>query len=423
MNRTSEIGGQIQKDGALHVSYSQNAQGDTTLRNFAAIGSENIFANGFENVVLRTPEFAANQVLNYDRAHRLTSITGVESYQYDAHGRRVLTTRTSDGLKRYQLYSNSGVLMHTEDQRTSEIIDYVNLEGQLVAERTTPLFGGMVTTRYQHADLRGSPTVVSSAGGTQIERSIEQPFGAPYDGIYRDGPGFTRHATDAASGLSYMQQRYYDPVAMRFLSVDPVAANAGMGFSRYAYGANNPFKFVDPDGRAGKVAWLVKLVGDGMKKIRRIDMSEATKARRAGENVVADRKQLAKQIETAANGRADQLKHDGHVLSDGSKGMPHYQTDDAMGHSFWGKLSSSGLAVIGAVAEILDPASYGSPAPGELENHEQSWWGGYTKIDPKGVSFAEALKRQGERIIENNKNDLPTTEEEQYWRRDLINRR
>ena len=56
----------------------------------------------------------------------MTSITGVESYQYDAHGRQVLTARDSDGLKRYQLYSNAGVLMHTEDQRTSEVIDYVN---------------------------------------------------------------------------------------------------------------------------------------------------------------------------------------------------------------------------------------------------------------------------------------------------------
>jgi RHS repeat-associated protein len=53
-----------------------------------------------------------------------------------------------------------------------------------------------------------------------MERSIEQPFGAPYDGIYSDGPAFTGHATDAASGLSYMQQRYYALVAMRFLSVD-----------------------------------------------------------------------------------------------------------------------------------------------------------------------------------------------------------
>jgi RHS repeat-associated protein len=238
---------QIQKDGVAYVNYSHNAQGDTTLRSVAGSGSENLFANGFENP-LSAPKFAPHQVLNYDRAHRLTSITGVESYQYDAHGRRVITTRTSDGLKRYQLYSNAGVLMHAEDQRTSEVIDYVNLEGQLVAERTTPLFGGLVTTRYQHADLRGSPTVVSNAGGTQIERSIEQPFGAPYDGIYRDGPGFTGHATDAASGLTYMQQRYYDPIAMRFLSVDPAQSE----FNRYSYGANNPFKFVDPDGRENR---------------------------------------------------------------------------------------------------------------------------------------------------------------------------
>jgi uncharacterized protein RhaS with RHS repeats len=42
-----------------------------------------------------------------------------------------------------------------------------------------------------------------------------------------------------------MQQRYYDPIAMRFLSVDPAQSE----FSRYSYGANNPYKFVDPDGR------------------------------------------------------------------------------------------------------------------------------------------------------------------------------
>jgi RHS repeat-associated protein len=166
------------------------------------------------------------------------------------NGRRVASTRTSDGLKRYQLYSFTGALMHSEDQRSNEVVDYINLEGQLVAERSKPINSSTITTRYQHADLRGSPTLVTNAAGTQVERSIEQPFGAPYDGIYRDGPGFTGHATDAASGLSYMQQRYYDPIAMRFLSVDPAQSE----FSRYSYGANNPYKFVDPDGRAAVVA-------------------------------------------------------------------------------------------------------------------------------------------------------------------------
>ena len=43
------------------------------------------------------------------------------------------------------------------------------------------------------------------------------------------GIGFTGHVNDADTGLVYMQQRYYDAVAGRFLSVDPVTTNAKDG--------------------------------------------------------------------------------------------------------------------------------------------------------------------------------------------------
>ena len=48
-----------------------------------------------------------------------------------------------------------------------------------------------------------------------------------------------------------MQQRYYDPVAGRFLSVDPIVtdANTGKGFGLYTYVENNPYAKTDPDGR------------------------------------------------------------------------------------------------------------------------------------------------------------------------------
>ncbi len=51
-----------------------------------------------------------------------------------------------------------------------------------------------------------------------------------------------------------MQQRYYDPVIGRFYSNDPVrfSADNPMMFNRYAYANNNPYKFVDPDGRAAE---------------------------------------------------------------------------------------------------------------------------------------------------------------------------
>jgi RHS repeat-associated protein len=63
--------------------------------------------------------------------------------------------------------------------------------------------------------------------------------------------GFTGHVNDVDTGLTYMQQRYYDPVAGRFLSIDPVVtdANTGYSFNRYAYANHNPYKFIDPDGR------------------------------------------------------------------------------------------------------------------------------------------------------------------------------
>jgi RHS repeat-associated protein len=66
---------------------------------------------------------------------------------------------------------------------------------------------------------------------------------------------------DPETGLVYMQQRYYDPIAGRFLSVDPVTTNAKTGshFNRYVYADNNPYKYTDPDGRSPVHAGLKAL--------------------------------------------------------------------------------------------------------------------------------------------------------------------
>lgn len=88
-----------------------------------------------------------------------------------------------------------------------------------------------------------------------IERSEYEPFGdALAPSVPEDGVGFTGHLLDTATGLNYMQQRYYDPSVRRFLSIDPVTANSGNGanFNRYWYANNNPYRFTDPDGRLGR---------------------------------------------------------------------------------------------------------------------------------------------------------------------------
>ncbi|WP_255418898.1 RHS repeat-associated core domain-containing protein [Paraglaciecola sp. MB-3u-78] len=50
-------------------------------------------------------------------------------------------------------------------------------------------------------------------------------------------------------GLTYMQARYYDPVIGRFYSNDPIGFRDVHSFNRYAYANNNPYKYIDPDGR------------------------------------------------------------------------------------------------------------------------------------------------------------------------------
>jgi uncharacterized protein RhaS with RHS repeats len=59
-----------------------------------------------------------------------------------------------------------------------------------------------------------------------------------------------------------MQQRYYDPIAGRFLSVDPVVTDAktGSSFNRYVYSNNNPYRYKDPDGRFADLALDVAFI-------------------------------------------------------------------------------------------------------------------------------------------------------------------
>jgi RHS repeat-associated protein len=87
---------------------------------------------------------------------------------------------------------------------------------------------------------------------TVVKRNSYAPFGETFAPTVIDGTGYTGHVMDQATGLTYMQQRYYDPQIGRFLSTDPMPADpdSGANFSSYWYANNNPYRFTDPDGRA-----------------------------------------------------------------------------------------------------------------------------------------------------------------------------
>ena len=200
------------------------------------------------------------------------------SYAYDGHGRRTKIV-SGDGSIHIQVYSQGGQLLWSEKdscpngttpsggQCTSTLIKtaYIYLEGKQIAET---VIGGV--TQYVHTDALGSPVAHTNQAGAELNRTKFEPYGGTaagtkpgrtVTGLTTTGSaiGFTGHVHDPDTDLVYMQQRYYDPIAGRFLSIDPVTtdANTGGSFNRYAYANNSPYKYTDPDGR---LAFLIPFI-------------------------------------------------------------------------------------------------------------------------------------------------------------------
>jgi len=191
------------------------------------------------------------QTYVYDQGNRMKEATGKATYIYDGWGRRTSVVGT-DLVNRIQMYTQDGKLLYAGPTSSSAKTKYIYLHKHVIAEV------GSTGTQYLHTDALGSPVARTSASGALISRTRYEPYGRTASGA---GPtiGFTGHFNDIDTGLTYMQQRYYDPVAGRMLSVDPVTtdANSGGSFNRYAYSNNNPYKYVDPDGR-NAITKLVK---------------------------------------------------------------------------------------------------------------------------------------------------------------------
>ncbi|MCD9033825.1 RHS repeat-associated core domain-containing protein [Luteimonas sp. Y-2-2-4F] len=216
------------------------------IRNTSGVTQLTLGYNVLGNVTQRN-----GRAHSFDYGNRLREVQGVEWYAYDAHGRRQLAC--GPNACNFHHYGQDGKLYYSNNYRTGRRENYLYLGDKQVAIREAAVGNNNqdVQVKYQHTDLLGSPVAITDAAGTVLERTHWAPYGAAIDKPAYDGIGYTGHRQDGATGLVYMQQRYYDPDIGLFLSVDPVTAYsdpAGM-FNRYRYGANNPYRFVDPDGR------------------------------------------------------------------------------------------------------------------------------------------------------------------------------
>lgn len=125
----------------------------------------------------------------------------------------------------------------------------MGLAGAASADRVT----------YIHTDIVGSPVAATDPVGQLVWTEHYQPYGTKIDRPLtpeNNDRWYTGKPFEEDLNLSYFGARWYDPAVGRFMAADPVDVVAGDVhlFNRYAYGNNNPYKYVDPDGNLPIIA-------------------------------------------------------------------------------------------------------------------------------------------------------------------------
>jgi RHS repeat-associated protein len=105
---------------------------------------------------------------------------------------------------------------------------------------------------YYIKDHLGSIRVTVNQTGEVVGAQDYYPFGEVLRGLEppvssNEKYKFTEKERDKETTYDYFGARYYDSELGRWLSVDPLSSKYP-GFSPYVYTANNPLKFIDPNG-------------------------------------------------------------------------------------------------------------------------------------------------------------------------------
>ncbi len=119
---------------------------------------------------------------------------------------------------------------------------------------TTVPSSAIETITYYHTDGLGSPVAGTDSSGALLWKEDYKPYGERIRKQVESDKNtrwYTGHPEDKETGLTYAGARFYDSITGRFLAVDPVGFSEDnlQIFNRYAYGNNNPYKYIDPDGR------------------------------------------------------------------------------------------------------------------------------------------------------------------------------
>jgi RHS repeat-associated protein len=191
-----------------------------------------------------------SQTLAWDVLSNLTSVTAgtaTTEYLYDAAGQRYAAI--SGNTATIFMGSWDASDPDTGDGLASDVsvTRYYSADGAQVASWST---GGNLTLTF--GDVQGSAHVsVTTNAANEVVPTVNAytPYGAQRAGTNVTGErGWLNQVADA-TGLTYLNARYYDPLLGRFLSPDPLM-NPGdpRTLDPYRYADNNPVVYTDATG-------------------------------------------------------------------------------------------------------------------------------------------------------------------------------
>jgi RHS repeat-associated protein len=206
--------------------------------------------------------FSNNRIVGgtYDAAGNQTLVNG-NTLTYDAEGREV--TNVSNAAETYAYDGNSRrVGKSNSASATTFVYDAL---GQLAMEVSSVATVPACWTCYLSDDHLGGTRLVTDGSGNVVARHDYLPFGYEIQASDNAGRGiqfgaydnvnqkFTGKERDSESGLDYFGARYYGSALGRSTSADPITVTPARAadpqqLNLYAYGRNNPLKYVDPTG-------------------------------------------------------------------------------------------------------------------------------------------------------------------------------
>ncbi|MBR9703782.1 hypothetical protein GOV12_00080 [Candidatus Pacearchaeota archaeon] len=163
-----------------------------------------------------------------------------------------------DGPEETIVYVNDNFVRRYDLEGIREINDtyYIKNGGQLLAEIEyngtihTPIFSE-VRKLYYHGDHLGSTSAITNESGDLIEQTFYDPYGKILGGgiVSRfdyEGKEFSSITEDYDFNF-----RKYNPELMIFTQPDSEVQNIydPQNLNRYTFERNNPYKYVDPDGK------------------------------------------------------------------------------------------------------------------------------------------------------------------------------